>query len=153
MKVARQCLKRKEISVTPTALRQTPKKNLQFLKEHGVRIREVKRRGRPRKLNSTDVKRILAMRKNGNLSFYKIANLTNIPKSTVFDYFKRHSDEEIDGREVEELQLKEAHRIFKSLIRKDIDEEITELAKRGCKSKSLDEVESIMREIEKIIFI
>ena len=60
----------KKITLTRTAFRQTPAKTLKFLKENGVEINIVERRGRPRKLSKQEIVKILIARKEG-LSFYK----------------------------------------------------------------------------------
>lgn len=137
----------RKISATPTALRQTPKSNLEFLQRHGVVIRKIVRNGRPRKLSMEQVKKILATRQS-KLSFYKIATLTGIAKSTVFDYYNRYDGEQLKEEEINELQIKEAHKLLKILLERDVSEEITEFARRGCTSKDISEIREIMMRIE-----
>jgi transposase len=152
--VAESCVRKKikRVSLTPTALKQTPEANIRFLEENGVEVREVRRSGRPRRLSEGEVKRVLTIRREGNLSFSKIANLTNIPKSTVFDYCKRYEGKALETREVRDLQIKEARRVLKELLSRDLDEEINELARRGCGSGDVEEIEKIIREINEIIY-
>jgi predicted transcriptional regulator len=146
---AGECSRRgvRKISVTPTALRQTPERNLEFLEKNGIVIEKIVRNGRPKKLSNEQVKKILATRQS-KLSFYKISSLTGIAKSTVFDYYKRYSGEQLKEEEVNELQIKEAHKLLKILLERDISEEITELARRGCSSKNINEIRDIMMRIE-----
>lgn len=137
----------RKISVTPAALRQTPKRNLEFLEKNGIAIEKIIRNGRPRKLSREQIKKILAIRQS-KLSFYKIASLTGIPKSTVFDYYSRCNGEQLKEEEVNELQIKEAHKLLKTLLEKNISREITELARRGCSSKDINEIRDILMQIE-----
>ncbi len=151
---AKKCLRNvAEVSVTPTALKQTPKENLKFLEENGIKIRIVNRRGRPRRLVEKDIRRILAIRRDSGLSFYRISRMLGIPKSTVFDYFRRYSTEELDGKYIEELKISEARSLFHQLMKSDIDDQIIALAKQGYESNDLAEIEEIMREIKELIFI
>lgn len=137
----------RKISATPTALRQTPKSNLEFLEKNGVVIREIVRNGRPRKLSGEQVKKILATRQS-KLSFYKIASLTGIAKSTVFDYYNRYNGKQLKEEEINELQIKEAHKLLKILIERNVSEEITGLARLGCSSKDINEIRDTMMRIE-----
>ncbi len=137
----------RRISVTPTALRQTPKRNLEFLEKNGIAIEKIVRNGRPRKLSGEQIKKILAIRQS-KLSFYKIASLTGVPKSTVFDYYNRCNGEQLKEEEINALQIKEAHKLLRILLERDISGEITELARRGCSSKDINEIRDIMLRIE-----
>ncbi|NOZ76920.1 MAG: hypothetical protein GXO65_04440 [Euryarchaeota archaeon] len=139
-----------EVTVTPTALKQTPKATIRFLKERGVKIRVVESRGRPRKLDEEQIKRILAM-KRADVSFYRIARLTGVPKSTAFDYFRRYGDNGLDEDEVEAFQLREARRLFRRILGHAPEGEVAALARRGCRCTDLHEVEYIVREIDEII--
>jgi hypothetical protein len=139
-----------EITITPTAMKQTPTDTIQSLKERGIRVRVVESRGRPRTLSQGQIKRILAMKKS-DVSFYRIARLTGVPKSTAFDYFKRYGDREMGEEDVEALQLKEARRIFQRIMAQDPGGEIGALARRGCSCQDLREMEYIARELNEII--
>lgn len=146
---AGECFKRgvRRISATPTALRQTPKRNLEFLERNGIVIEKIVRSGRPRKLSGEQIKKILATRQS-KLSFYRISSLTGVPKSTVFDYYNRCNGEQLKEDEVNELQIKEARKLLKSLLERDISEEVTELAERGYSSKDINEIRDILTQIE-----
>ncbi len=150
---ARDCMQNgeKSISVTPTALKQTRKTTIELLRNNGIEVREVKTSGRPRRLVKDDIKKILAIRQSG-VSFYKISNLTNVPKSTVFDYYRRYEGAPVGESEIKGIEIGEVHRIFNELLRKDIDDEITELAIKGQKSEDLEEIEGILKEIEIILY-
>jgi hypothetical protein len=139
------------ISVTPTALKQTKKDTIEALKKNGIDVNEVKGAGRPRKLAEADIKRLVAIRHSG-VSFYKISNLTHIPKSTVFDYCKRFDGAPVKEREIRDLSISEARKIFSELLRKDLDDEVNDLARRGQKSENLEEIEDILKEIEIILY-
>lgn len=139
------------ISVTPTALKQTLKTTIGLLRKNGIEVEEVKSRGRPRKLIKDDVKKILAIRGTG-VSFYKVSNLTQIPKSTVFDYCNRYDGAPVREREIRGLEIAEARRIFTELLQRDIDDEINELAAKGQKSQDPEEIEEILKEIEIILY-
>lgn len=147
---ARECIGKNEITATPTALKQTPKSTLDFLEKNGVKVTEIRSTGRPRRLSEEQVKRILTMR-HTDLSFYKIAGITGIPKSTAFDYWSRCSTRRIDEEEVEDMQIKEAHVVLATLLHGNVDEEISELARQGYESRSIEEIAEIMREINQII--
>lgn len=139
------------ISMTPTALKQTPKTTMDFLMKNGIGVREIKGNGRPRRLGDSGIKRILAIRKSG-LSFFKISNLVKVPKSTVFDYFGRYNGREIKESDIKSIELEEARRIFNELLERDIDDEISGLALAGQKSSDLEEIGSILKEIEIILY-
>jgi hypothetical protein len=149
-RAAAEAITAREITVTPTALRQTPKATIQSLKERGVKVRIVESKGRPRKLDHRQIKRILAMKKS-DVSFYRIARLTGVPKSTAFDYYKRYGVKDLEEKEVEALQLKEARRVFQRILAQDPGGEIGALAKRGCNCRDLREMEYIARELNEII--
>ncbi|MEE8402285.1 MAG: hypothetical protein V3R93_00880, partial [Candidatus Hydrothermarchaeaceae archaeon] len=104
-----------------------------------------------RKLAKGDVKKILAIRQSG-VSFYKISNLTRVPKSTVFDYCQRHEGAPISEHEIKCIEVQEARRIFAKLLERDVDDEINELSARGQKSDDLEEIKSLLREIEIILY-
>lgn len=152
LKDAMRCAERraKEVTVTPTAVRQTPESTLQFLEKNGVKVREIRRSGRPRKLSDAQVRKIVAMRQS-DVSFYKIARITGVAKSTVFDYYRRNRDMRIQGQEIRLAEIDEAHKVLKRLMKTDIDEEISELARRGYNSNDVDEITQVMAEIEEII--
>lgn len=138
------------ITITPTALRQTPRKTLEFLLDKGVDIRRKAEKGRPRRLAHEEVKRILAVRKCA-VSFYKIESLTGIPKSTAFDYCKRYNCDDVSDGEVQDLQREQARSLFAAILEKDLDEEINRLAVKGMQSKSTVEMEELLRKIEDIV--
>ena len=138
------------ITLTPTALKQTAKKTFAFLKNRGIKITKKEERGRPKRLSQAEVKNLLAVRKS-NLSFYKIASLTGVPKSTIFDYCARHSYDEVSEEEVEDLQLKKAKTMFAIILEKDLDDGINKLALEGLKSKSVAEMERLLRKIDDIV--
>lgn len=141
----------KVVTVTPTALKQTPDSTLDLLRKSGVVVREVEGNGRPRKLADGDIKKILAIR-CGGMSFYKISNLTAIPKSTVFDYYKRYEKDPVGESDIEGVEIEAARRIFSRLLEADMDDEINELAAAGQKSGSIDEIGRILKEIEIILY-
>jgi predicted transcriptional regulator len=141
----------RSVSLTPTALKQTRDTTIELLRKSGIDVREVKSSGRPRKLVKADIKRVIAIRHSG-VSFYKISNLMQIPKSTVFDYCKRYDGAPVKEREIRDTSIEEAHRIFNELLEKDIDYEVNELAARGQKSEDTEEIEDILREIEIILY-
>jgi predicted transcriptional regulator len=149
---AEECQRRevREISLTPTALKQTPKKTLEFLKDKGVKIEVCGSRGRPRKLSLGRVKRILAMRQRG-LSYYRIARLSGVPKSTVFDYCRRHWGITLSEEEVNRQELIEAKNFLRRLQRAGLGEELTALAREGCTAKRPEEIAYILGEIEKVV--
>lgn len=138
------------ITLTPTALRQTPKKTLDFLKERGVSITKKEEKGRPKRLSQAEVKRILAVRKC-RLSYYKIESLTGIPKSTAFDYCRRYNCDDVSDGEVEDLQRNQAKATFAALLDKDFDDEINQLAMRGLQSESVAEMEGLLKKINDIV--
>ncbi len=137
--------------MTPTALKQTPKTTIDFLVKNGIGVKEIKGNGRPRKVREADIKRILAIRKSG-LSFFKISNLVKVPKSTVFDYFGRYNWREVKESDIKSIEIEEARRIFDKLLERDLDDEISGLALAGQKSSDLEEIGSILREIEIILY-
>jgi predicted transcriptional regulator len=138
------------ITLTPTALKQTPRKTLDFLQERGVRIVRREEKGRPRKLSQEEVKRILAIRKC-DLSFYKIARLMGLPKSTVFDYFNRYRNLEVSDEDVKDLQIEKARALFAEVLEKNISEEISQLAVQGINSDDIAEMEELLRRLEDIV--
>ncbi len=148
MAQAKACVERgiKRISLTPTAERQTPAKTLAFLRERGVEIEIVASRGRPRKLQEEKVRKILAMRKAG-VSFYRIASMLGVPKSTVFDYFQRYSHVTLPESEVKRLQISEARRVLENIARGNFETEIREIAERGLAAESVEELEYYLREL------
>jgi len=150
---ARECMRNgvKSISVTPTALKQTRETTINLLRKNGIEVREIKSRGRPRRLIKDDIKKILAIRQSG-MSFYKISNLTQIPKSTVFDYYRRYEGPPVRESDVRGIEIEEVRRAFAELLRKDIDDEINELAIKGQKSEDPGEIEKILKEIEIILY-
>ncbi|MFQ5816276.1 MAG: hypothetical protein ACE5G7_07255 [Candidatus Hydrothermarchaeaceae archaeon] len=131
-------------------MRQTPKKNLEFLKKRGVSIKKKEEKGRPRRLSQEEVRRVLAVRKC-DLSFYRTASLTGVPKSTVFDYCKRYSCDLVSEEDVEDVQLEEARALFSAMLEKDLDGEINQLALRGLQSESIVEMEGLLRRIDDIV--
>lgn len=149
---ARACVKNgaRKVSATPTALKQTPKSTLDFLARHGVVVEEIQRSGRPRKLSLEQVKKILAIRQS-QLSFYKIADLTGVAKSTAFDYFRRYKNETLAEEEVKQIKLKEAKRVLRQMLAMNLKGELGELAKQGCESKSIEEIEETLRSIHELV--
>jgi transposase len=140
------------VTFTPTALKQTNEKTIKLLRENGVTVEEKDTgAGRPRKLSDSDIKKVVAIRSSGT-SFHKISNLTRIPKSTVFDYCRRFDGAAPEAGEVRDVSLAEAKKIFTELLKKDLDDEVNDLATRGKKSESLSEIEEILREIEIILY-
>jgi hypothetical protein len=139
------------ITATPTALKQTHKSTLEQLLKNGIEITKQKKKGRPRKLDDANIKKLLAVRHSGT-SFYKIASLLDIPKSTAFDYCKRHGGAVPREREIRDISLGESHRIFGELLSRDLDDEINDLARRGKGSRNIEEIEDILREIEIILY-
>ncbi len=148
MAQAKACVARgiKRVTLTPTALRQTPERTISFLKGNGVKVEVVASRGRPRRLREADVKRLLAMRRAG-VSFYKIARVLGIPKSTVFDYFKRYSHVRISDVEVEKLQVNEARRVLRRIASTCSDPEVRQMAERALSAANLEELEYYLQEI------
>lgn len=140
----------KEVTLTPTASKQTPEKTIAILEEAGVRITVEGTRGRPRRLSDKDVRRILAIR-GSEVSVYKIATITGIPKSTVHDYLKRNCDIDICEEEVDRAQFQEAHRIFTTILAQNLSEEINRLAQRGFETRNVGEMEYLANEIKEII--
>lgn len=142
------CIARREetVSATPTALRQTPRAALRRLEEHGVRIEMVERLGRPRKLSEREVKRLLAI-KTSDLSFYRVASITGIAKSTVFDYWKRYGDTELAPAEVEEVQRQEAERVMKGVLELNLDEDINSLVLKGLRG-NLEDMREVLQELK-----
>jgi hypothetical protein len=139
------------ISITPTALKQTLSTTIELLRKNGVEVKEVKSSGRPRKLLEADIKKVIAIRHTGT-SFYKISSLTKIPKSTVFDYCRRFDGAAPEEREIREVSIKEAKKMFGELLKKDLDDEVNELAARGQRTENLEEIEDILKEIEIILY-
>lgn len=149
---AEKCIESKvsKITLTPTTLRQTPKATIDLLKNKGVKVKVLRARGRPRKLSSAQVKRILAIRQR-ELSYYKIARITGIPKSTAYDYCRRYQGTELVEYEIQRAEVREAKRLFRSIIKAGLDEEVTELARRGYVSSDFEEIAYILGEIENIV--
>jgi predicted transcriptional regulator len=140
----------REVVITPTALRQTPKGNLELLREKGIKVILRETRGRPRKLHQSGVMRVLAMRQRG-LSYYRIARLTGLPKSTVFDYCRRHAGMPLPEEEVSRQELIEAKSFLERLREAGISDELTSLAARGCAATSPRQIAYILGEIEKVM--
>lgn len=138
------------IRITPTVLKQTPKETLDFLKANGVEVEIRAERGRPRRLSEKEVERVLAIRRS-NLSFQKIASLTGVAKSTVFDYYKRNGHAEMSDEHVRTVQLQEAKAFLSALLEKNLNEEINELARGVLESGDLEEIERAVRKIEDIV--
>ncbi|MBU2560522.1 hypothetical protein KKA03_06470 [archaeon] len=147
------CIKEgvKCITATPTALKQTHKGTLDLLLKNGIEIKRQKSKGRPRKLAQADIKKLVAIRHSGT-SFYKISSLMHIPKSTAFDYCKRYKGAVPKEREIRDVSLEESHRIFGELLKRDLDTEVNDLARKGKASDNLEEIEEILREIEIILY-
>lgn len=141
-----------EITMSRTALKQTPKETISFLKENGVSIRELRRCGRPKVLDEDQIDRILTMKKEGGLSFKKIENLTGVAKSTVFDYYKRYNGKKLGKEKIFRIEREVAHSTFRTLLREDLCDEVNELAKRGLLSRDIGEMEALIREIGDIIY-
>ncbi len=144
---AEACVERgvSRITLTPTAARQTPAETLAFLSESGVEVEVVASRGRPRKLDDARVRKILAMRKAG-MSFYRIAGMTGIPKSTVFDYFRRYAGVVLSEEEVEKVELGEAKRVLER-IAENLDGEAGRLAALALEAESRAELEYYLQEL------
>lgn len=140
----------REVTLTPTAKKQTPERTLAILEEAGVRITVEGTRGRPRRLSDNDVRRILAIR-GSDVSVYKIANITGIPKSTVHDYLMRNCGTAVCEDEVAMARLSEARRIFNTILAQDLSDEINRLARRGFQTENLGEMEYLVSEINEII--
>ena len=140
----------REVVLTPTALRQTPEGNLEFLREKGIKIVVRGTRGRPRKLAESGLKRVLAMRQRG-LSYYKIARLTGMPKSTVFDYCRRYASTPLPEEEISRQELVEAKSFLEKLRKAGLSDELTLLAARGCAASSPRQIAYILGEIEKVM--
>lgn len=141
-----------EITMSRTALKQTPKETISFLKENRVSIRELRRRGRPKVLDEDQIDRILTMKKEGGLSFKKIENLTGVAKSTAFDYYKRYNGKKLGKEKIFRIEREVAHSVFITLLRKDLCDEVNELAKRGLLSRDIGEMETLIREIRDIVY-
>jgi predicted DNA-binding protein YlxM (UPF0122 family) len=139
-----------KVTITPTALRQTPDATLRLLKNNGVELVRVTARGRPRKLGKGQVKRILAMRQE-DVSFYKIARLIGVAKSTVYDYWTRFKEVKVGEEELHRVKVREARKLFRGIIKTGLGGEITDLARRGYASTSVEEMAYILEEIEDII--
>ncbi len=138
------------IKITPTALKQTPKATVDFLKSRGIDLEVSTERGRPRKLSQPEVERILAIR-GSDLSFQKIARIIGVAKSTIFDCYQRHAGAVMSDEYVRGLQLQEARSFLTALLEKDLDEEINEIARTALESDDLAEIERAMRKIEGIL--
>ena len=136
----------KKITLTRTAFRQTPAKTLKFLRENGVEINIVERRGRPRKLSKQEIIKILIARKEG-LSFYKISKLINQPKSTIFDYYTRYKNIKINEDEIKNIKIKESKKILKKIINGRYPNYIKEIAKKGIDSSDEEQIISILEEL------
>lgn len=136
----------KKISLTPTAYKQTPDKTIRFLKEEGIEIEVLQRRGRPRKLGKEEITKIMAARQEG-LSFYRISKVLNIPKSTIFDYYKRNKHLKINNEEIEEIKIREAKKLFEKIITNSPNEKIKQLAIEGINSNNQEDIEFILRGI------
>ncbi len=136
----------KKISLTPTAHKQTPDKTIRFLKEKGIEIEVLQRRGRPKKLGKEEITKIMAARQEG-LSFYRISKMFNIPKSTIFDYYKRNKHLKINNEEIEEIKVKEAKKLFEKIITNSSNEKIKQLAIEGIRANSQEDIEFILRGI------
>lgn len=151
-KDAEDCLRSnvEKITITPTALRQTPDKTLESLREKGVKIEVRGPRGRPRKLTGESVKRVMAMRQRG-LSYYRIARLTGLPKSTVFDYCQRYGNMSLAEEEINEQELREAKNFLEKLRKAGLSDELTSLAAKGCAANEPREIAYILVEIEKVM--
>lgn len=151
-KDAEKCCRReiRKITLTPTALKQTPKKTLDFLRGEGVEIVVRRNRGRPRKLSQGGVKRVLAMRQRG-LSYYRISRITKVPKSTVFDYCQRHGEMFLPEEEVNKQELLEAKSFLEKLRKAGLNDELTSLAAQGCASTKPEQIAYILGEIEKVM--
>jgi hypothetical protein len=147
------CIKEKVgvITATPTALKQTHKSTLDLLLKNGIEIKRQENKGRPRKIGEAKIKKLLAIRHSGT-SFYKISNLMHIPKSTAFDYCKRYGKAVPEECEIRDVKVEESRRIFGELLKRDLDDEVNDLARRGKASGDLDEIEEILREIEIILY-
>ncbi|MFQ5887649.1 MAG: hypothetical protein ACE5HY_03010 [Candidatus Hydrothermarchaeales archaeon] len=140
-----------EITVTKTALKQTPTETVSFLELNGVVVKKLERMGRPRKLDNKEIERILAMRESSRLSFKEIGDLTGLAKSTVFDYCKRKNGNLLEEEKISTIQREMAHSMFKMLLKKDLCDEVNELAKKGLVTNKVEEMEHLMREIEVIV--
>jgi hypothetical protein len=147
MAQAKACVERgiRRISLTPTAARQTPAKTLAFLRERGVEIEIVASRGRPRKLQEEKIRKILAMRKAG-VSFYRIASVLSVPKSTVFDYFQRYSHVALPDSEVERVERDEVRRVLERVVQ-NFDGEARRLASLALEAESREELEYYLQEL------
>jgi predicted DNA-binding protein YlxM (UPF0122 family) len=123
---------------------------LRLLENNGVEIVRVTARGRPRKLAKGQVKRILAMR-HEDVSFYKIARLTGVAKSTAYDYWTRFKEVKVGEEELRRVKVMEARKLFMGIIETGLGGEIADLARRGHASNSVEEMAYILGEIEDII--
>jgi len=151
-KAARGCIRDgpKKITLTPTARKQTREGTIRALEGAGIAVIITPEKGRPRKLSGKNERKVFAMRKAG-VSFNKIANLTGVARSTVFDYCKRREGPPVQESEVRALEIKEAHRVFSSILKKGLDGEIGELASRGQNTGDPEEIGDILKEIEIIL--
>ncbi len=140
-----------EITVTKTALKQTPPETISFLEMNGVLVRKLKRKGRPRIIDDAKLEQILAMRKGSRLSFKEIGDMIGVPKSTVFDYCRGDNGVVLEDGRMSFIQRETALSMFKTLLKKDLCDEVNLLAQKGLLSTNVSEMEYLMREIEDIV--
>jgi len=140
-----------EITVTKTALKQTPHETISFLDMNGVLVRKLERTGRPRTIDDTQREQILAMRKSSRLSFKEIGDMIGVPKSTVFDYCRGDTGIILEDGRMSVIQRETALSMFKMLLKKDLCDEINLLAQKGLLTANVSEMEYLMREIEDIV--
>ncbi|MFQ5976120.1 MAG: helix-turn-helix domain-containing protein [Candidatus Hydrothermarchaeales archaeon] len=140
-----------EITVTKTTLKQTSAETISFLELNGVFVKKLERTGRPRKLDKKEIERILAMRKSSRLSFKEIGDLTDVAKSTVYDYCNRKNGNILEEEKISSIQQEMAQSMFKLLLKKDLCDEVNELAEKGLVTTNVEEMEHLMGEIEDIV--
>lgn len=141
----------REITITPTALKQTHKGTISFLESNEVSVKKLERKGRPRKLDDKKIEQILAMRSSSRLSYKGIGDMTGVAKSTVFDYCKENDGKLLEEKTILVLQRKIARTFFNYLSSKDLCDEVNELARKGLVTNDVNEMEYIMQEIKDMI--
>ncbi len=140
-----------EITVTKTALKQTPSETISFLNMNDVLVKKLERTGRPRTIDDTKLEQILAMRKSSRLSFKEIGDMIGVPKSTVFDYCRGDTGIILEDGRMSFIERETALSMFNMLLKKDLCDEVNLLAQKGLLTTDVSEMKYLMREIEDIV--
>jgi hypothetical protein len=55
-------------------------------------------------------------------------------------------------REIKDVSISESHKIFGELLKRDLDDEVNDLARKGLGTRDLEKIEAILKEIEIILY-